>query len=61
MKSAWVQTPSGVFKNHLLSGLITDQINQIVAEADAEIQEAYRFTHNSPLPQPDELLNYVYR
>ena len=61
---AWIQKdPINAFQNHLLtSGLITpSQIEQIILAIDAEIQEAYRFTHNSPLPQPDELLNHVYR
>jgi pyruvate dehydrogenase E1 component alpha subunit len=61
---AWVQKdPINAFQNHLLaSGLITSgQIDQIASEVDAEVREAYRFTHDSPLPKPDELLNHVYR
>jgi pyruvate dehydrogenase E1 component alpha subunit len=61
---AWVQRdPIKAFQNHLLeSGSITpSQIDQITSEIDVEIREAYRFTHNSPLPQADELLNHVYR
>jgi acetoin:2,6-dichlorophenolindophenol oxidoreductase subunit alpha len=62
--ASWVRKdPIKAFQNHLLaSGIITaSQLEQIASEIDTEIQEAYRFSHNSPLPNPDELLNHVYR
>jgi pyruvate dehydrogenase E1 component alpha subunit len=61
---AWIKKdPISTFQSNLLAaGLITPgQIDQIVSAIDAEIREAYRFTHDSPLPQPDELVNHVYK
>jgi acetoin:2,6-dichlorophenolindophenol oxidoreductase subunit alpha len=61
---AWTQKdPINAFQNHLLAAgsIALGQIDQIISAIDAEIREAYRFTNDSPLPQPDEMLKYVYR
>jgi TPP-dependent pyruvate/acetoin dehydrogenase alpha subunit len=55
--------PVTTFRNHLLSeqGLIEDTLGRMEIEIDAEIEEAFRFAQESPLPRREDLLRYLYR
>jgi len=57
------QCPVTAFRNHLLSeqGLTEETLAAMERTIDAEIEEAFRFARESPLPGREDLLRYLYR
>lgn len=61
-KAAKERDPLLLFRTHLLqqSGVTEDELKRIDDDARAEMDEAVKFALASPLPQPEEAINYVY-
>lgn len=52
-----------MFKDYILENTEISELelNQINADIDEEIQDAYAFANNSPYPHRSEITKYVYR
>jgi pyruvate dehydrogenase E1 component alpha subunit len=55
--------PVAAFRNHLMSaiGLTEEDLGKMEKKIDAEIEEAFLFARESPLPKKEDLLLYLYR
>jgi pyruvate dehydrogenase E1 component alpha subunit len=50
-------------KDHILSNDITGQmeLDEIKSDIEKVLSEAYQYAQSSPYPQPNELMNYVFK
>jgi TPP-dependent pyruvate/acetoin dehydrogenase alpha subunit len=62
--AAWEsRCPVASFRHHLLaeSWISGQSLNEMERTIDTEIEEAFRFAQESPLPRREDLLRYLYR
>jgi pyruvate dehydrogenase E1 component alpha subunit len=54
--------PIGVFHTHLITNGIASatELDELEAQATAEVKEAVEFAENSPEPGPEELFSHIY-
>jgi pyruvate dehydrogenase E1 component alpha subunit len=56
------EDPIGIYRKYLLSEEIAteEELDEIEANAEEEVQEAVQFAESSPEPAPEELFDHIY-